>query len=225
MVVLQNNIKNTNSAKAVFLLYNGIVKKQKMLNFEIKTKISDCAKILERIKNIGAVYKETMNQIDYYLQIGTEKEKIREINDTEISLISYKRSETNGRKDSNYKIKPLTLEQKELIIKNNYPVCIVNKTRQLWMYKNTRIHIDNVTGLGNFMELETVVKNISKERGLIEFNEIVDQLEIDLNKAEPFSYSDLILNQISKNEGDAVKKRENVHKMAEVNKAFAHFAW
>ena len=29
----------------------------------------------------------------------------------------------------------------------------------------------------------------------------------------------------SKNEGDAVKKKENVHKMAEANKAFAHFAW
>ena len=29
----------------------------------------------------------------------------------------------------------------------------------------------------------------------------------------------------SKNEGDAVKKREKVHKMAEANKAFAHFAW
>ncbi|MDO8594068.1 MAG: 30S ribosomal protein S7 [bacterium] len=29
----------------------------------------------------------------------------------------------------------------------------------------------------------------------------------------------------AKNEGDAVKKRENVHKMAEANKAFAHFAW
>ncbi|TSC57483.1 MAG: 30S ribosomal protein S7, partial [Parcubacteria group bacterium Greene0416_79] len=29
----------------------------------------------------------------------------------------------------------------------------------------------------------------------------------------------------SKNEGGAVKKRENVHKMAEANKAFAHFAW
>ena len=29
----------------------------------------------------------------------------------------------------------------------------------------------------------------------------------------------------SKNEGDAVRKRENVHKMAESNKAFAHFAW
>lgn len=29
----------------------------------------------------------------------------------------------------------------------------------------------------------------------------------------------------SKNEGSAVKKRENIHKMAEANKAFAHFAW
>ncbi|MBX4195834.1 30S ribosomal protein S7 [Candidatus Parcubacteria bacterium] len=29
----------------------------------------------------------------------------------------------------------------------------------------------------------------------------------------------------SKNEGDAIKKRENTHKMAEANKAFAHFAW
>ncbi len=29
----------------------------------------------------------------------------------------------------------------------------------------------------------------------------------------------------SNNEGDAIKKRENTHKMAEANKAFAHFAW
>ena len=29
----------------------------------------------------------------------------------------------------------------------------------------------------------------------------------------------------SKNEGEAIRKRENMHKMAEANKAFAHFAW
>jgi small subunit ribosomal protein S7 len=29
----------------------------------------------------------------------------------------------------------------------------------------------------------------------------------------------------SKNEGDAVKKKEDTHRMAEANKAFAHFAW
>jgi small subunit ribosomal protein S7 len=29
----------------------------------------------------------------------------------------------------------------------------------------------------------------------------------------------------SKEEGDAVKKKEDTHKMAEANRAFAHFAW
>ena len=29
----------------------------------------------------------------------------------------------------------------------------------------------------------------------------------------------------SKKEGEAVKKKENMHKMAEANRAFAHFAW
>lgn len=31
--------------------------------------------------------------------------------------------------------------------------------------------------------------------------------------------------QAAAGEGEAVKKKENVHKMAEANKAFAHFAW
>ena len=29
----------------------------------------------------------------------------------------------------------------------------------------------------------------------------------------------------AKNEGSAIKKREDVHRMAEANRAFAHFAW
>ena len=29
----------------------------------------------------------------------------------------------------------------------------------------------------------------------------------------------------SKNEGDAIKKKDEMHRMAEANKAFAHFAW
>ena len=167
-----------------------------MLNFELKTRISNYEKIIEKMKNIGAVYKETMNQIDYYLQIGVNKEKIREINNQIISLISYKRSEKRGRKDSNYIIKTLSSEQKESFLEKKPPLCTVSKIRQLWMYKNTRIHIDNVIGLGNFMELETVVKDISKNQGLDEFKEIVNKLEIKLEKTEPYSYSDLILNKI-----------------------------
>ena len=29
----------------------------------------------------------------------------------------------------------------------------------------------------------------------------------------------------SKNEGEAIRKKQNMHKMAEANKAFAHFSW
>jgi len=47
-----------------------------------------------------------------------------------------------------------------------------------------------------------------------------------LKKGQPIAYklADEII-AASKNEGEAVKKRENTHKMAEANKAFAHFAW
>jgi predicted adenylyl cyclase CyaB len=166
-----------------------------MLNFEVKTRISNFEEILKKIQNIGAVYKETMSQIDYYFKIGIEKEKIREINHHTMSLISYKRLEKGGRKDSNYDIKTLSLKQKKTLLEHKPLLCLVDKTRQLWMYKNTRIHIDNVVGLGNFMELETVVKDISKNQGLNEFKEVVKKLEIDLEETEPFSYSDLILNK------------------------------
>ena len=45
-------------------------------------------------------------------------------------------------------------------------------------------------------------------------------------KGKPMADSLAIeLFEASKEEGEAVKKKENVHKMAEANKAFAHFAW
>ena len=40
--------------------------------------------------------------------------------------------------------------------------------------------------------------------------------------------SDKLLNELldaSQNKGAAIKKREDTHKMAESNKAFAHFRW
>ena len=70
-----------------------------MLNFEVKTRVLNFKENLKKVQDIGAVYKETMNQTDYYFQIGTKKEKIREINSKEICLITYKRLEKNGRKD------------------------------------------------------------------------------------------------------------------------------
>ena len=166
-----------------------------MFNYEIKTKISNLDEIIQVIKNQGAKREGFLKQKDYYLKVGRYKKKIREINNEAMEMISYTRNEKMGRKDSEYKIIKLTPKQKEILLIQNNPVCFVEKTRELWIYKNTRIHFDKVMGLGDFIELETVVNQKPKRQSLREFKEVVKLLKLDTKKAIPFSYSDLVLNK------------------------------
>ncbi len=53
---------------------------------------------------------------------------------------------------------------------------------------------------------------------------IIDSARAGKGKPMHLKLADEII-LASKNEGKAVKKREDTHKMAEANKAFAHFAW
>ena len=60
------------------------------------------------------------------------------------------------------------------------------------MYKNTRVHLDKIKHLGNYLELETLVingQNDAKKR----FNEIVTLLKLDLNQQIKKSNRDLML--------------------------------
>jgi predicted adenylyl cyclase CyaB len=166
-----------------------------MFNYEIKTKISNLDEIIQVIKNQGAKREGFLKQKDYYLKVGRYKKKIREINNEAMEMISYTRNEKMGRKDSEYKIIKLTPKQKEILLIQNNPVCFVEKTRELWIYKNTRIHFDKVMGLGDFIELETVVNQKPKRQSLREFKEVVKLLKLDTKKAISFSYSDLVLNK------------------------------
>lgn len=61
-------------------------------------------------------------------------------------------------------------------------------------------------------------------RNALSMKWVVDAAKGKKGKPMHMKLGDEIL-AASKNEGDAVKKRENTHKMAEANKAFAHFAW
>ena len=53
---------------------------------------------------------------------------------------------------------------------------------------------------------------------------IIDGARAKKGKAMHLKLADELI-AASKNEGEAIKKRDNTHKMAEANKAFAHFAW
>ncbi|MFN0012890.1 MAG: class IV adenylate cyclase [Phycisphaerales bacterium] len=72
---------------------------------------------------------------------------------------------------------------------------VVKKTREVWMFEHVRIHLDEVEGLGNFLEFEAMV---SRQNGIEKCHEMVAKLRADLLPAlgEPIStsYSDLLAN-------------------------------
>lgn len=61
-------------------------------------------------------------------------------------------------------------------------------------------------------------------RNFLSMKWIIDAARAKKGQAMHKKLADEII-AASKNEGAAVTKRENTHKMAEANKAFAHFAW
>ena len=137
-------------------------------------------------------FSNFLDYYDHYFKTGTSKEKIREINGDKVEKISYNRSEIVGRKKSEYNIQEISQEEKKELLNKLKVLCVVDKIRRLWIYKNTRIHLDNVIGLGYFLELETVIKDISAQKGRMEFKEVIDLFGISLTKAVACSYSDLI---------------------------------
>ena len=63
-----------------------------------------------------------------------------------------------------------------------------------------------------------------ERRAFLSMKWIIDAARDGKGKPMAEKLADEIL-LAAKNEGKAVKKREDTHKMAEANKAFAHFAW
>lgn len=76
-------------------------------------------------------------------------------------LIFYQRPDVKGPKLSTYSKIDLDAEKRkelrEVLTMANGILGTVEKTRHLYMVGQTRIHIDRVLGLGNFMELEVLV--------------------------------------------------------------------
>lgn len=70
-----------------------------------------------------------------------------------------------------------------------------------------------------------VPREVRPERRLaLAINWIIDAARAKKGKGMAEKLSEELL-AASKNEGAAVKKKEDTHKMAEGNRAFAHFAW
>lgn len=154
------------------------------LNLEIKVKIKSHLKVIQKLKELNAEYCGILNQKDIYFNIKKSLLKLRIENGNE-SVIFYNREESKSKtRWSNYSFIHLKNNNGESFFSKLFNIeTVVEKKRQLYIFDNTRIHLDTVKNLGKFIELETIVTKNKKDAekrfnfinnylGLKEFKEI-----------------------------------------------------
>ena len=131
-----------------------------MKNLEVKAKFADLDALKKRMIILGADLTETMHQIDTYFEVPKGRLKLRELTKQKAYLVYYERGERNKERWSNYYTYDVLNQKqfKNVFVRVLGVKVVVDKKRILYMYKNARIHIDRVKGLGNFMEIEIEVK-------------------------------------------------------------------
>lgn len=122
-----------------------------MKNLEIKVQVDSFEDLLERFSFAEKV--DTLFQKDIYLLLGKNRLKIREQKNVS-EIIFYVRANTKESKESNY-FRFLIPKIVEPIVKKMLYIfftikTVVIKKRILYIYKNTRIHVDEVENLGSF---------------------------------------------------------------------------
>jgi adenylate cyclase class IV len=139
-----------------------------MKNIEIKARCGDLAGIREISRSLGAAPRGAFRQVDTYFPVSAGRLKLREIEASEggdvpgaarAELIFYRRANETGPRSSDYEVVPVSEPARmHAALAAALGVWVrVEKRRELWLYENVRIHLDEVIGLGAFVELEAVV--------------------------------------------------------------------
>lgn len=163
-------------------------------NIELKLKVENFSSILLLIKENNITFQKMIPQRDIYYKCSSGLLKLR-IFDGKGELIYYVRNENTSDRISYYEILNVNPVEAEKFFSYLFEIeTEVVKKRNLYIHKNTRIHLDEVEKLGNFIELETVV-NEGVEAGKKEFAEVVKLLELDPSDQIKSSYRNLLLNK------------------------------
>ena len=161
-------------------------------NLEVKIQFDSFREIKEILKKIGAEFTATLNQKDIYYKNSGGLLKLRIENGVE-SLIHYNRNENSKNRWSNYNLLKFKDENAEKFFRQIFEIeTVVEKKRLLYMYDDTRIHLDKIKYLGNYLELETLVLNgqtDAKKR----FRKISELLKLDMKKQIKKSNRDMML--------------------------------
>ena len=128
-------------------------------NIEIKARVSDSAGLRDRVAAISPAAPLVLIQRDTFYRVPSGRLKLREFSDRTAELIYYQRPDQSGPKTSTYTVTPVPdpASMHELLGGFLEQRAVVAKRRELFMVAQTRIHLDEVEGLGVFLELEVVL--------------------------------------------------------------------
>jgi adenylate cyclase class IV len=130
-------------------------------NVEVKARIVNVDALLSRARALADGPEQRIEQDDTFFACAHGRLKLRDFGDGCGELIHYERADAEGPKLSDYVRAPTSdpAALREALARAHGVVGRVRKSRWLLMAGATRIHLDRVEDLGDFMELEVVLRD------------------------------------------------------------------
>ena len=164
-------------------------------NIEVKARIASVEALLPLACAVAGGEPQCIEQDDSFFRVPQGRLKLRQFADGSAELIHYQRADTLDAKASDYVRVPVPdpAALREALARACGLLGRVRKTRWLLMKGATRIHLDRVTGLGDFMELEVVLRDgQSVADGEAIAEALMDRLGIGADQRLAGAYLDLL---------------------------------
>lgn len=164
-------------------------------NAEIKARIESVAAVASRAAAIATAGPFEIAQDDTFFPCETGRLKLRTFSPDCGELIYYRRADQQGPKESFYLVSPTTAPDalRESLTLAYGQMGRVIKRRMLFLCGRTRIHLDRVDGLGDFLELEVVLDDAAPvDAGVREAHEIMAKLGVEPSQLIEGAYLDLL---------------------------------
>jgi adenylate cyclase class IV len=164
-------------------------------NVEIKARIVSVEALLPLALACADSAPELIAQDDTFFTCATGRLKLRVFERGRGELIAYARADASGPKTSDYAIAPID-DPDALRATLSRALGVsgrVIKKRTLLMAGRTRLHLDRVEGLGDFLELEVVLREgESADDGVAVAHALLARLRIATSQLVAGAYVDLL---------------------------------
>src|ERR1700727_1722996 len=170
------------------------------VNVEIKARDADPDATAARCQALGAVDHGVLHQRDTYFAGRHGRLKLREEDEAAAELIAYRRPDAEHAQESAFVRAPASEPAllREAIGAALGETVVVVKRRRLFVWEHVRIHLDDVEGLGSFIELEAMVGPglNTREQATEKVARLRSELVISDDELVAVGYSDLLLDGV-----------------------------